>query len=179
MSTQEDQNPRIISLFPGDDEPATPDEEFENFERSVEDEPSDVIVALDDKPPLGRSWAFNFGTPQGFENKPGGKGPTQTFGLDTLRHWIDKVMHTDRGAHPIHPPEYGVEGAFAMIGRSAESPEFASYEQRLREALLFHPRITDLTDFEVEIDPDDEVVTVTLTVTVDDETELPVAVTLP
>lgn len=178
MSTQEPQNPTISGLFPADDTPASAQEEFDTFERSIEAEP-DVIVSLDDKPPLGRSWEFSFWPPQGFVTKPGGHGPTGTFGEDTLRHWIDKCLHTDRGAHPIHPPGYGVEGAFAMIGRPLESTELATYEGRVRDALLFHPRITDVTDFDMTLDPDEEDVAITMTVVLDDETELSVEVTLP
>lgn len=178
-SIPENIDPTIVALFPSDDTPVDPQDEFDALERSIDDFPadSDLVVTSQERPPLGKSWKFAFAPTVGFVTNRG-QGPLATFGIDTLKGWIDKCLHTARGAHPIHPPNYGVVDPFSLIGKHFDSHEQASYEDRVIEALLFHPRIAAVRDFGTSFDPDDEVLSIEMTVVLDDDTAVPVGVTL-
>ncbi len=104
--------------------------------------------------PIGRSWAFDPGG-RGFI---GAHGPLVTTGLSTLRFWIAKCLATERDSLMIHPPGYGVEGLNRLIGEAMTTGVGAALEEPMREALLFHPNVTDVTDFTsfVGTDNDDE-----------------------
>lgn len=180
MSNQipENQNPAVQTLFPGDDQPADPQVEFDALERGIDDFPedSDLIVVSAERPPLGKSWRFSF-VQGGFGTA--GAGPIPTAGAETLKGWVDKVMHTEQGAHPIHPPEYGVVAPFSLLGTQFNSHEQSSYEERVRNAILFHPRVADVRDFATDYDPDDEVLNVQMTVVMDDGSAVPIGVSIP
>jgi hypothetical protein len=95
----------------------------------------------------------------------------ETRGISTLQGWIEKCLRTARGAHPIHPEDYGIEMPDNAIGRAHDFD--TDLELRIREALQFHPRIADVTDFVREDDPDDEFITVSFTVVLDDDSSFP------
>lgn len=126
----------------------------------------ELIVEEPPLAPLGKSWAFDYPNSSYFYT--GAKGPTPTWGGTTLRYWIEKALRTPEGALPIHPPGYGVRGLQRMLGRpSAEV--IADLEPAMRDALLFHPRITDITDFVASHDPLQEHIEVAFTVVTDEE----------
>jgi|1185.fasta_scaffold84709_2 phage baseplate assembly protein W len=173
------------SFLPPDDDPIPdPDEELDGLEddeaeRFIDsDEAPDVVVLDEPPPPLGLSWAFSF---EAHTFLRGGlSGPLETRGLATLRGWIEKCLQTERGQHPIHPPDYGLERP-DILGEPVGDEAAADLEEAVRDALLFHPRITDVTEFEVymgEVDSsddpnlivsDDEALYVSFTVVTDDE----------
>lgn len=135
----------------------------------------DLVVAEEPPPALGKSWAFDF-----IENEfpiTSAQGPVRTRGLVTLRYWIEKALRTNEGDLPIHPPGYGVRNLSRMLGRGAPDV-IADLEPAIREALLFHPRITDVLDFSAAFDPDDEFVEVSFRVVTDEELELTVERTI-
>lgn len=176
------------SFLPPDDDPIPdPDEELDALEAADEEGEGDFIdpedaadlVVVDEPPaPLGLSWAFDFEASTFLRGGLG--GPLETRGLATLRGWIEKCLTTARGAHVIHPPDYGVEMP-GVIGAPMGGEAAASLEGAVRDALLFHPRITDVTEFEVylgdpedetdptRITPEDEVLYASFTVVTDDE----------
>jgi Protein of unknown function (DUF2634) len=178
--------PGDTSFLPPDDDPIPdPDEVLDAIEatdddsRSFldEDDQADVITVDAPPPPLGLSWAFDFSTNTFLMGGIG--GPLETRGLATLRGWIEKCLMTARGAHPIHPPDYGVEGLTDIIGDAATPEVAGGLEEVIRDALLFHPRITEVVDFaafvgehddlDTSITPDDETLFVSFTVVTDDE----------
>lgn len=170
-----EQNP-VDSLLPTDDDSVpSPDEALADLADEIDAEaagPDDLIVALDEPPPLGRSVMFDFAA--GRMVTGAGRSPLATRGQTTLLVWIEKCLRTENGASPIHPPEYGLVGTTQGIGQPYDSPELADLEDRIREALTFHPLISDITDFAKDYDPDDEFLAVRFTVVIDDDTRLPV-----
>jgi hypothetical protein len=121
----------------------------------------DLIVEEDERPPLGRSWGFDF--QRGRFIRAGGKGPLSIHGIHTLEQWIEKCLRTARYAHVVHSPRFGIDRPFSMFGQPAAAfPD--DYEDRVREGLLNHPRIDDVTDFVVETDAADDFAQVSFTV---------------
>jgi Protein of unknown function (DUF2634) len=172
----EDQDDAVEQLLPEDDEPLAEDELLDDLDQSIEDFPDqdDLVVTTPEAPPLGRSWAFDYGARK-FISGPQGHGPVATYGLETLRQWIEKCMRTDRGAHPIHSDEYGVEGLASGMGEPVATFPTGDYEQRLHDALLFHPRIADVRSFDWDLEDDDEGVFVSFEVVLDDDETLHVS----
>lgn len=132
-----------------------------------DDETLDELIVDEPPPqPLGKSWAFDY--PAGRYFYVGAQGPTPTWGETTLRYWIEKALRTPEGALPIHPPGYGIRGLYHRFGRT--TPEvIADLEPAIRDALLFHPRITDVTDFTATHDPLQEHIEVSFRVVTDEE----------
>jgi hypothetical protein len=124
----------LASAVPGDDLPTV-----------VVDEPREY--------PLGRAEVFDFGLGVFVE---GGRGPAQTTGVQTLIGWIDKALHTQEGALPIHPPGYGLRDPYGLFGRPVMELSVGDLENDLRACLTFHPRIADVINVVLERDPDDE-----------------------
>lgn len=108
------------------------------------------ILVEEPPPPLGRSLALDTATGQLLT---GGHGPVEVYGEANLRFWMDKAMHTVAGAHPVHPPGYGMDRP--LVDYLAE-PESAGGEliEDLTEALLFHPLIAEITDVTAEVRED-------------------------
>jgi phage baseplate assembly protein W len=160
-----------LNFLPADDPSPEPDAELDAFEDSLtaDDALLDDVVIDEQPPPLGRSWAFDFDSGSFLWGT--GQGPLETRGLATLRGWIEKCLYTPRGL-AIHPPDYGVEDLDEVIGMSVAEAGSAGLEDRIREALLFHPRIQDVTDFDAFAgtaeNDDDDVLYVSFTVVTDD-----------
>jgi Protein of unknown function (DUF2634) len=169
----EDQDDDVLQLLPEDDEPPTAEEAFEDMEESIEDFPGedDLVVTAPESEPVGRSWSFNYAA-RSFISGSKGHGPAETYGDETLRQWIVKCLMTDRGAHPIHSDQYGVESLSGIMGVPVVDLDTGDFEQRIREALMFHSRIADVREFEWDLDPDNEGVFVTFEVVLDDDETL-------
>jgi hypothetical protein len=114
-----------------------------------------------------------------FQVPGGGHGPLETRGLSTLTTWVEKALRTDRGAHPVHPDGYGIERPFDLVGQPVDTNQAAALHERIREALVFHPRISDVTDFSSDFDPDEEYVSVAFTVHLDSGEDLELDLVLP
>lgn len=112
--------------------------------------PPDLIVTDDPPPPIGRSWQFDF-----VANRfvIGSGGIAETYGLATLRVWIEKCLRTDRGAHPIHSDSYGMVSPFDMIGQQLTDVSQSDLEERVTDALTKHPSIVDIQEFSMTYDP--------------------------
>lgn len=165
-------------FVPSPPEPIDPNDALADLEASFEaqGEPADLLVVEEPPPPIGRSWAYDFGTRQ-FVTK--GHGPLATQGISTLTGWIEKCLRTARGAHPIHPPGYGMVNPTELMGVLTEGAPVAELEARIRDALTFHDRIADIEDFDWNLDPDDEWVSISFSVLLDDDSRLPVETSLP
>lgn len=175
--------PEELELLPDE-----PDEEIEeldpleddaladDFDDSL-DALGDVDVVLDEDelaPPPGRSWAFDW-VEQRFERPRNGRGALGTEGTETLRQWITKALHTDRGSSPVHSDGYGLEDGSELLGVPPDDPVFADLENRVRDCLTFHPLIADIENWNLEAgDPDEDIVLIDFTVILEDESELAV-----
>lgn len=166
----------VEQILPADDEPLTEDEELAELEDSIDTLPDedDLVITAPPPEPVGRSWAYDF-QQRRFVSGPNGHSPANTFGDATTRGWIEKVMNTDRGAHPVHPDEYGIEKLGEGFGGPTSLFPTGDYEHRIREALLFHPRIADVRDFAWDVDAADEAIAVDFVVLLDDDTEIELA----
>jgi hypothetical protein len=140
-------------LLPDDDLDLTDEEAFALADAepaSIEDflglgpgDDPDLLITDEPSRRIGRSWAYDVDA-RGFI---GYRAPLTTTGITTLRYWIVKCLATERDSLAIHPPGYGVEDLNAAIGTVVSTGVGAELEERTRNALLFHPSITDVTDF--------------------------------
>ena len=132
---------------------------------------SDSLIVTDEEPPpIGRSWAFDFASEQ-FIPAAGGS-PLKTYGAATLRFWVEKCLRTPRGSRPIHDAEYGMRDLWSIIGSAPDIGSEADIEERVREAVTFHPRISDVAGFFMEWSEEDEAIYLTFTVVTDDDEAL-------
>ena len=171
---QIEQEIAVPELFEEDQQPESADEAFETAEEGVEGD--ELVVTVEEPPaPLGRSWAFDFSTKRFLMS---GHSPVETRREQTLRYWIEKCLRTPQGGVPIEPPDYGFDKPTDIFGDQFDSADIATLEERVRDALLFHPAITGITKFAVgqfESDPDEEALQVEFEVILDDDTRLDVA----
>lgn len=157
-------------FIPQGDEAPSAEDAFQTLDQAPANE--DVIVEEVSPPPFGRSWAFDFSIP-GFTTEQG-SGPLETRGLDTLRGWIAKCLVTARGAHPIHPDAYGLERPFDLIGQPFDAFNNSDLEDRIINALTFHPRISGIEEFATYFEEGDDALYVGFRVLLDNEEELPI-----
>jgi hypothetical protein len=153
------------------DEAPDPDEELLALEDALEDNRylPPPIEPEDDPPPIGRSWRFDFQEGR-FVTGPTSRGPAQTFEDETLYVWCEKALHTASEAHAIYASDYGMREANRWVGRSLTSADFAQISEDIHAALTFHPRISDVIDFEfIQDDPDEDFLEVNFTVVRDDD----------
>ena len=179
-SFQEPEAP-LVSIFPDDETEVTGAEALADAEAALLDAPTtddDLVIPEEEPPPYARSWAMDF-TVRNFQVPTGGHGPLETRGLSTLTTWIEKCLRTQVGAHPVHPDGYGIDLPYDLVGQPVETNQAATLYQRIEEALLFHPRITEVTDFESDFDPDDEWISVGFTVHTDRGDNVEMTLVLP
>lgn len=67
---------------------------------------------------------------------------------DALIQTMYAILQTERGLHFIYPPNYGLQME-DLRGKPAPYM-FAMLQTRIKEALLYDDRITDVTDFSYE-----------------------------
>lgn len=105
-------------------------------------------------PPLGQTPAWDFGM-RDFIGR--GQGPLLVRGDAALRQWVEKCLQTHAGAHAVHPPGYGMERPITdLLGHPEAEAEVGDLETIIRDALTFHPRISDVTNFELAWHEDEE-----------------------
>lgn len=168
-----------MSTFqPASPDPVEPLDALADLESSFDNQgqPADLLVIEEPTPPIGRSWAFDFS--RGRFVRRGG-GALETHGDATLIVWMEKCLRTARGAHPIHPPGYGLVRPADLIGQTITGAPVAELEARIREALTFNPRIADIIDFDFTLDEDNEAISIEFTVVREDDSRLPVETVLP
>lgn len=128
---------------------------------ALEDDPSAVGQSQDTDPaPLGRSWAFDMGAERFVMH---GARPQETRGLATLLGWIDKYLHTQKGALPIHPPWFGMTDPYSLFGRPVAEVSVGDLQRDLDD-MTHHPNIAAVTDVDLLTSPLDEGVTLMLSV---------------
>lgn len=158
------------AFAPVTDVPLSGQDAFDELQRALEATPDaiDLIVQPTTPRPVGRSWAFDWWTRR-FVKPTGALGPKPTFGHETLTQWIEKAMRTARGAHAVHPLNYGMRDPHGGLwGRnSGEIP--ADLSEIIRETVTYHWACSDVTDIEYGFDPDDDYLLVSFTVEISDE----------
>lgn len=87
---------------------------------------------------------------------------------------LHNCLRTDRGAHPVHPAGYGFVRPHPGLIGGAVGQIPADLEVRIREALTFHPRISDVSDFAYAFTDDEDFLSVGFTVALDDDTLIPI-----
>lgn len=116
---------------------------------ALEDTPAVVLTEeAAEVPPPGRSWLFDSGRDR--FRMHGGR-PQETTGRATLLQWIDKYLHTQRGALPVHPPWYGMRDPYGIFGRPVRDLS-ASDLLRDMEGMTNHPNIAEVVDARLESD---------------------------
>jgi hypothetical protein len=164
----------VESLLPVEDEPPSPEEELARADEEAEEFPEsdDLIATEEERLPIARSWAFDFEHNR-FARGLAAQGPAETRGVMTLRYWIEKCLRTARGAHPIHPEEYGIDrSGRGVYGAPLAQTRGADLEQRIRDALMFHDAISEVTEYESSYSPDDDLLSVSFHVVLDDDVVL-------
>lgn len=137
--------PTLIPPQPGDPNPDT-----EGLAAPPEaNQLPTVVVDSAPPPPLGRSWAFDHGTELFIRSRG---VVLETRGIETLLGWVDKCLHTARGALEIHPPEFGLVEPDRIFGRPIAELSAQELEEKFRDALTFHPRIADVTNLQLHTD---------------------------
>jgi Protein of unknown function (DUF2634) len=145
----------LEELQPVDPDVVTPEEALAASEAGVLAEDEATVIIEEAPPPLGQAIAMDF---ESHSIIADGHGPKLVRRQLALRQWIEKCLRTHRGAHPIHPEGYGMNEAINdLLGQSAGVVSLGEVEEEIREALLFHPSISDVTNFQVAIANPDEV----------------------
>lgn len=178
MSNQiPESDPQIPVLLPATDEPLSDVDALAALENALETFPNqvDLVVSVDPPQPVGRSVAYDFAT-RSLIKSSGQLGPTETRGLATLGTWIEKCLRTARGAHAIHPAGYGLPASVESIIGTPVGTIPADLEQRIREALTFHPRISDIESFSYDWEDDDDVLQIFMVIVLDDDSRIPIGI---
>lgn len=177
-----DPEQELGSLVASDDDDFSPSVELDAIETGLLDptlfgddiQQDDVVV--DTAPELytlGRSWAFNFSIGRFVPSPRRARAPLSITGLPQLFQWVEMALYTPRGALAIHTDEYGMEGADSLIGGQFTGSAAASLQQRVEDALTFHPKILGIDDFTAQITDDEEGVDVTFRLRLDNDDVVP------
>lgn len=169
MSSLPEEPNQAVSFVPSNVDPVSPQDDIVSLSAALSSFPSDVDLIVStttpQKHPLGRSWVFDWQLKRFVRGNS--RSPLVVRGQKTLEQWIEKALSTARNAHPACPRGYGIEGGpMSLIGGNV-GHFIPDVEKLVRDALTFHPRITDVRDFKQDYDPDDTWVAVSFTVIVD------------
>jgi hypothetical protein len=115
-------------------------------------------------PATGRGYAYDFGNERFVRS---GTGVLATYNLDTLRGWIIKMLRTPRGGAVVHSQDIGMEDPEREIGMLSRDIDRADLEERITDALLVHPRIVGIDDFDLEFYEDADYAFASFTVLLD------------
>jgi len=179
---EEPLQPEIVEeLQPLDPDLASAEEELQVSEATVAAEDDATVVVEPAPKPLGQTIAMDF---QAHSIIRSGKGPLMVRRTESLKQWIEKCIRTHRGAHPVHPVGYGLtEPVSELIGLSGGQVQIGELSSEVRDALMFHPDVNDVIEFEAILaDPDpvtgDASVEMTFQVITGDGSVLPIATAL-
>lgn len=161
-----------FELIPPDDTAVSPEVDLAAAAASALEDPTDPREVAEDAPePFGVSWRFDYDVGRFVR---AGTSPARVAGTDALIEWCMTALHTARFAHPIFSEDFGMEAPNDMLGDAVGDEAEADYVSRIRDALLVHDRIVEVTDFEIEFDPASGVLYIhTFTVVTDEEERVP------
>lgn len=112
-----------------------------------EDLEGDVEVTETEPAPVGRTWSFDFNAGRFVMQ---GRSPQTLRGDAALKAWIEKALHSVKGASVVHHPDYGMEMPLSDY-LSADPEETFELEADIQTALTFHPAITGVEDIEIAV----------------------------
>jgi hypothetical protein len=157
-----------LELVPTDERESTPEEDLDAAAQAALEDP--FTEDEEDAAPLpyGRTWSFDYARQRFVRN--GGR-PAEAREQASLIEWCSLAIRTARGAHPIFTDDYGMERPDDPVGDVEAGEAISDYEERIREALTQHDRVTDVQDLEADYDPATGVLTVSDFLVVTDEEE--------
>lgn len=172
----------LFPVIPAEDEPLGPDEAIDDDEDLVDDLSDmadeelgpDQAPDLDEEEPLnarpGRDFAFDWDRSEFFVDEGG--QPLMVDGDDAVIEWAMKALNTPRRIYPIYTDAYGTD-LLALIGQTLNKPLLnAEVERTVREALMIHPRITQVTVESVRADPQvPDTLAIEFSIFIDDDDE--------
>lgn len=163
-----------FELLPSDDEGLSPTAARAAAVAGAVAEPGAIVPEPDVGPePIGRSWLFDF---EAGRFVRAGSSPLPAHGLAALEQWVLMAAHAARYAHSVFTDEFGMEHPDGGIGELGTAAMISDYEQRLREAILVHDRITALQDFRASYNPIEGVLSIAyFEVVTDEEDVVPLA----
>lgn len=175
MADQVEQPLAPTTFVPSTDLPVEAADDFDALQAAL-GVPSDLdlIVAADESQPVGRTWAMDWIARQ-FIGTETADGPVMLRGDLALEAWVEKCLRTARGAHPVHPPGYGLAAlSLGLIGGpvGVVPPDL---ESKIEDALQFHPNIDGIADFNYDYDPDDPSLQVSFTILLANGDQQPVS----
>lgn len=133
-----------------------------------EDLQSAVTIGEDETPPpLGVSWLYDMGAERFVLH--GGR-PQQTRGEATLIGWIDKFLHTQKGALPVHPSWFGMTDPYGIFGRPVRELSAQALLVDMKD-MTNHPNIADVVDVELVTSDEDDAAWLEVQVLTDPPTE--------
>jgi len=162
-------------LIPTVSDPALPADQLTLLDQLAD--PNVTEPQAPEPQPIGRSYLYDFQLRQLVPSPAG--GPVMTYGLDSLRAWIAKTLLTDRAAAPVHMNnDYGLDGANEFLdGSTFDSGASAALEARVRDALMMHPKISEVRDWHATYTPGDDALFVSFTVVPEGDDGDPLQVT--
>lgn len=157
-------------LLPTDDEVIPADEDVASAVAAALQEPAPVAG----EPPeaYGSTWQLDFLTNR-FRRH--GDAPIRISGIAGLGVWCEMAIRTARFAHSVFSDDFGMDRPEDIIGHVDIGELVGDYEARIREALLVHDRIVDVTGFDADYSADTGVLTIrTFEIVTDDQRRVPV-----
>lgn len=146
-----------FELVPADDD-LTPDEEL-----ALLSDPDDFVLAPDqeDQPlPFGKSIWIDL------DDRPG-HPPTVVHGIDSFVVWATVALKTKMGTWEIFPDDFGMEDPDRLVGHPDDTERRAEYMRDVRQTLRQYDRVTNVGNFQWELDDTGEVVEVSIEVELD------------
>lgn len=164
----DNENDLAIDLLPDDGLDLDPDAVLEDnfgdeFDLDFEDQEATEFA---DPLPYGKSWAWDFSKGRFVRFGP---SPAQTNDLETLKTWIQKSMLTAKNAHPVYSEDFGMDSPDALIGFISDPSAQDEWASDVRETLLQHDRIADVTDFTFVATDNGEALDVSFSVITDED----------
>jgi hypothetical protein len=165
--------PQLVppTLTPTSETPLSAPDELALLDSLTDANPGslDLVISPAEPEPIGRSWKYDF-TLRQYVRGHGQLGPSPTRDAEALVDWVEKCLLTARGAHPVHPPGYGlVHGSADLIGGLVGAPS-SDLEVRVADAVTFHPRISGIANWTFDYDPMAEWQAYSFTLVLDDDT---------
>lgn len=156
-----------FELLPPSDDLLTPEDDLNAAAASALEDPNAPIPVAGNVPePLGVSWLFDFEA--GRFVRQGG-APARVTDVESLKQWCLAALNSARYAHAIFSDEFGMEHPVDDLGAAVATEVVTDFATRIRDALLVHDRISDVTDIISSFDPLSGIVFVSFVVVTDEE----------
>jgi hypothetical protein len=136
-------------------------------EAALLEDPASIPVAEDPPIPFGKTWHFDHRA--GRFLRVGG-APAPVRGEQALYEWLQALIRTAAGAHPIFA-NFGIEDPEDFLGRVDPAEAFADFEDRLRDGAIEHDRIEDVRDLDADILQEDGLIRINSVTIVTDDPE--------